>query len=308
MGKQIAVGERMPFFQYDTPYSQRNSFRQLAARQAPLTVVFFSNFGHPVTRHFVRAYAKTFAALQSGGLALVVRSRPDRLAGTVGPDSLPYTLLCDAEGALYAHLDIPQKPAGPLTVSLEAWKILQEARKKGYQAPAGAPQQLPLTLILGADGTVLFCHYGTTFTDVPEDCAAIEALLADLSLARPAAPAPVPACAAGAAPGGLDAAGEASGWTDPAAEPPETVDELLGRASEAPAAQPRRILRAVRPARAAGAGAEAEEEEDTAEFPVSGKRPLGPAKGYPQPGGLYPDAPLEKTMELGYFNDPYGDE
>ena len=32
------------------------------------------------------------------------------------------------------------------------------------------------------DGTVLFCHYGASLTDVPEDCAAIQSLLEEMEL------------------------------------------------------------------------------------------------------------------------------
>ena len=38
-------------------------------------------------------------------------------------------------------------------------------------------------LILDRDGTVLFCHYGASLTDVPEDCAAIQSLLEEMELA-----------------------------------------------------------------------------------------------------------------------------
>ena len=47
-----------------------------------------------------------------------------------------------------------------MSYSLEGWRILREAKKQGYQPVKGAEQQLPLTLILDRDGTVLFCHYG----------------------------------------------------------------------------------------------------------------------------------------------------
>ena len=44
MGKRIKVGEQLPFFQYDTPYSEANSFRtHLLEEQAPLVLVFMSN-------------------------------------------------------------------------------------------------------------------------------------------------------------------------------------------------------------------------------------------------------------------------
>ena len=180
MGKRITVGEKLPFFQYDTPYSAANSFRALLQDQSPLVLVFFSNFGHPVTRTFVSRYAHSRYRLTHGGFAMVVRSDPARLASSVGPRTLPYPLLCDADGVLYDLLDIPVRSGFWRTCSLEAWQILKKARRRGYNAPAGAPQQMPLTLILDAEGRVLFCHYGTSLTDVPADCGAMQELLDEL--------------------------------------------------------------------------------------------------------------------------------
>ena len=148
MGKQIKAGEKLPFFKYDTPYSAANSFRQLLAEHAPLVLVFMSNFGHPITRTFVGRYAATYDELTGGSLALVVRSRADRLARSVGPDTLPYPLLCDADGVLYDLLDIPTRSGALSTYSLEAWQIMRDAKRRGYHSPANGQQQLPLTLVL----------------------------------------------------------------------------------------------------------------------------------------------------------------
>ena len=182
MAGRIQPGDKLPFFRYDTPYSAQNSFRALLEAQAPLVLVFMNNFGHPVTRTFAMRYAATFDQLFDGGFALVVRSRADKLARTIRPDTLPYPLLCDAAGVLYDHLAIPQRSGALTTYSLEALQILHAAKKRGYHPPRDAAQQLPLTLILDADGTVLFCHYGASLTDVPADCAACQALLEELGL------------------------------------------------------------------------------------------------------------------------------
>ncbi len=141
-----------------------------------------ANFGHPITRTFASRYADTYTSLHDGGFALVVRSRADKLARSIGPDTLPYPLLCDAAGVLYEHLSIPTSKSTLMSYSLEGWRILREAKKQGYQPVEGAEQQLPLTLILDRDGTVLFCHYGASLTDVPEDCAAIQSLLEEMEL------------------------------------------------------------------------------------------------------------------------------
>lgn len=182
MGERIAVGEKLPFFLYDTPYSARNRFRDLLAAKSPLVLVFMPNFGHPITRTFASRYAQTYPALRDGALALVVRSRADKLASSIGPDTLPYPLLCDSDGVLYDFLDIPQNSNALMTYSLEGWRILREAKKQGYRSAKGTPQQLPLTLILDTDGTVLFSHYGASLTDVPEDCSAMQSLLEELDL------------------------------------------------------------------------------------------------------------------------------
>lgn len=182
MAGRVAAGDKLPFFLYDTPYSAQNRFRDLLAENAPLVLVFMNNFGYPVTRTFAERYADTFDGLRSGGLAMVVRSRADKLAASIGPDTLPFPLLCDADGVLYDLLDIPQRSGALTAYSLEAWQILREARRNGYKAPKNNLLELPLTLILDADGTVLFAHYGSSLTDVPEDCDAMQALLEELDL------------------------------------------------------------------------------------------------------------------------------
>ena len=146
MGERIAVGDKLPFFVYDTPYSAQNRFRDLLQRKSPLVLVFMANFGHPITRTFASRYANTYGSLRDGGFALVVRSRADKLSRSIGPNTLPYPLLCDAEGVLYEHLDIPQSSSALMTYSLEGWRILRDAKRQGYQAAKGQMQQLPLTL------------------------------------------------------------------------------------------------------------------------------------------------------------------
>ena len=123
--------------------------------------------------------------LTGGSLALVVRSRADRLARSVGPDTLPYPLLCDADGVLYDLLDIPTRSGALSTYSLEAWQIMRDAKRRGYHSPANGQQQLPLTLVLDKDGTVLFSHYGASLTDVPADCGAAQSLMEALDVAKP---------------------------------------------------------------------------------------------------------------------------
>lgn len=184
MSQRIKEGDKLPFFRYDTPYTTQERSRDLLAAHPPLVLVFMNNFGHPITRTFAERYAQTYPALTSGSLAMVVRSQPEKLAVSLRPGSLPFPLLCDPEGVLFDLFEIPRR--NTLTsCSLEGWRILRQARHKGYRPVQGAQQQLPLTLIVDGDGTVLFVRYGTSVTDVPTDCEAMEQLLAALDLVEP---------------------------------------------------------------------------------------------------------------------------
>jgi len=44
MAERIRVGDRLPFFLYDTPYSAGNRFRDLLDAQAPLVLVFMFRY------------------------------------------------------------------------------------------------------------------------------------------------------------------------------------------------------------------------------------------------------------------------
>ncbi len=139
MAERIRVGDRLPFFLYDTPYSAGNRFRDLLDAQAPLVLVFMANFGHPITRTFASRYADTYTSLHDGGFALVVRSRADKLSRSIGPDTLPYPLLCDAAGVLYEHLEHPheQKHADELLAGGLAHPA--RSQKAGLPARQRAP-------------------------------------------------------------------------------------------------------------------------------------------------------------------------
>ena len=179
---RMEQGDKLPMFRYDTPYSAQERLAELLEEQAPLVMVFMNNFGHPITRTFATRYAQTMSQLVDGGFAMVVRSRADRLSGSIRRGTLPYPLICDAEGVLYDYLCIPQRAGALTTYSLEGWQIVRAAKKRGFRPPKNALLSLPLTLILDRTGTVQFVHYGASLTDVPQDCGAMQKLLEELEL------------------------------------------------------------------------------------------------------------------------------
>lgn len=186
MAKRLRAGDVIPEFRFDTPYRPQQSFYELLEGEKPVFLVFLRNFGHPLTRNYIMEYIKSAGSLRSARLVCVVQTRPQTISRAIPEGAMPYELMCDAEGVLYRFFAVPSEKSRMKCFSLKAMKIINEAKKKGFRPRPGEAWQLPLTLLVGPAGRVLLAHYGATLTDLPEDCAAMEELAADLLPALPA--------------------------------------------------------------------------------------------------------------------------
>lgn len=181
MKHRLHPGDHMPEFSYDTPYEPQNSFYALLEQdERPLFLIFLRNFGHPFTRHYIVRYAQTFQQLYSARLVCVVQTRPETIGPHLPKGTMPYPVICDAEGALYDYFEIPRIRGRMRTLSWEGLRILKEAEKQGYQESKEVAQQMPLTLLIASSGEVLLAHYGTSVTDQPESCEAMETVCQEM--------------------------------------------------------------------------------------------------------------------------------
>lgn len=181
MKHRLHPGDHMPEFSYDTPYEPQNSFYALLEQdERPLFMVFLRNFGHPFTRHYIVRYAQTFSQLYSARLVCVVQTRPETIGPHLPKGTMPYPVICDAEGALYDYFEIPRIRGRMRTLSWEGLRILKEAEKQGYQESKEVAQQMPLTLLIAPSGEVLLAHYGASVTDQPESCEAMETVCQEM--------------------------------------------------------------------------------------------------------------------------------
>ena len=168
------AGTSIPRFTFDTPSSPGNDFYALCAGPEPLAMIFLPAFDHPITREYMARYLKTLPDLKGVKLACVVRSSPRQAARLLERRDLPFTVICDAPGVLYNFLGV--ETAGLLNWSFEAQRIIRNAQAKGLLYDRKAPQLLPLTLVIGPEGAILFTHYGRNLTDMPGDCGAVYSL------------------------------------------------------------------------------------------------------------------------------------
>ncbi len=100
MSKRFREGDVIQRFSFDTPYHPANDFYSLCSDEQPVCMVFLRNFGHPITRHYILAYAQDHAQLLDARLVVVVRSDPGTLAKNIPEGVIPFTILCDPEGVL----------------------------------------------------------------------------------------------------------------------------------------------------------------------------------------------------------------
>ena len=150
-------------------------------------MIFLPAFDHPVTREYLTHYLKTCARL---------RGRPAGLRGALlGPDGgaghpgaeFPFPIICDAPGVLYSYLGVEQA-RGLRSWSFAAQRIYKTAKEQGYRYDSSAPQILPLTLVVGHLGKILFIHSGRSQTDLPEDCTAIREIAREVASTLAAGP------------------------------------------------------------------------------------------------------------------------
>lgn len=182
MSAEHLVGTSIPHFTYDTPTTPGADFYTLCEGEQPLVMIFLPGFDHPVSREYITRYLKTLPALKNGRLACVVRSSAEAVAYATKGAEFPFTVICDGTGVLYGFLGVEQA-RGILTWSFAAQRIYKAARDAGYRYDREAPQPLPLTLVVGQAGRILFTHAGRNQTDLPEDCAAIQEIVQAVQLA-----------------------------------------------------------------------------------------------------------------------------
>ena len=175
MKSEHLVGTSIPRFTYDTPSTPGNDFYKLCEGEKPLVMVFLPCFEHPITQNYLTSYLSTLDDLNGVRLACAVRSSPKMVAKAIRNTEFPFPLICDEPGVLYSYLGVEQA-RGILSWSFAAQRIYKSAKEAGCRYDTSAPQLLPLTLVVGKRGKILFTHSGRSQTDLPEDCAAIRRL------------------------------------------------------------------------------------------------------------------------------------
>ncbi len=157
-----------------TPHHPGNDFYALCAGTEPLCMIFLPEFDHPVTREYLTRYLKTLPRLRGVRLACVVRSAPAQWRRLHrGKSFRSHHLRCAG-----CAVQLSGGGAGTRTFELELFcpTHLQKCPGCRLSLRPQCSADLPMTLIVGHEGKILFTHSGRSQTDLPEDCVAIREL------------------------------------------------------------------------------------------------------------------------------------
>ena len=167
----LAVGDTMEDFTYETPFAQGLTLAQTAKKASKTAVVYLRYYGCPVCQFDIRQLAEHYSELTAGGgqILVVLQSDPAGIAETIGPDDLPFDIICDPKGALYVRNAV--LPAQYMMNMIDASSAQKMAlvSQAGIQHGAyeGSELQLPAVFVIDAECKVTYAHYGKTITDIP---------------------------------------------------------------------------------------------------------------------------------------------
>lgn len=177
---RLTVGQTMPDCSFQTLFQGNLSFYD-AVKGKKKTVLFFLRFiGCRISQFDIRNIKANYHLITAaGGQAFaVVQSPVETVRKYYNKDSLPFTIICDPELALYKQFDIqPAKSSEELNsgnTEAKMAEIVKTDLVKG--TPEGEPLQLPAVIVVDEYLKITYAHYGKNVADIPS-VAEIGALL-----------------------------------------------------------------------------------------------------------------------------------
>ncbi len=169
---KVTVGQTMPDFTFETPFEQGRSLAETLGRVSGKTaLVFLRYYGCTLCQYDIHQFAKAHAEITaSGGQMLVVlQSDPQKLAGQMKREDLPFDIICDPSQGLYRQLAIEAAHSMAKMADLKTMGKIAKATTGGFKHGdyEGEELQLPATFVMTDDGTLTYVRYGTSPGDVP---------------------------------------------------------------------------------------------------------------------------------------------
>lgn len=169
---RLHQGNRMPDFQFCTPYEEEGSARELVERGTykRFAFIFLRYYGCTLCQYHMHRYAEQYSEItaKGGGFCVVLQSHPETIRRELGENTLPYTVICDPERRLYEALEIQPAADSSQLMGGDTRAKVQEARKwfthKEYE---GEELQMPAVFVVDRELLLTYVRYGENAGDVP---------------------------------------------------------------------------------------------------------------------------------------------
>lgn len=172
MGK-VRKGQKLKDFTYDTPFEQNVKFSKTVKRVKHETaLVFLRYYGCPLCQLDIHEYAENYEKITKKGdqILVVLQSDPVKLAEQIGPDDLPFDIICDPDRKLYKKFGVKHAltPLGMLGTG--TLPKLLKAKKMGFSHGEyeGVETQLPALIVVGQNRKVKYRKYYKSADAAPD--------------------------------------------------------------------------------------------------------------------------------------------
>lgn len=169
---RLNVGEKLPVFQYDTPFTSGVSISDtVKAVGGKTALVFLRYYGCTLCQLDISEFAAGHEqiAATGGQMLIVLQSAPDGLAKQLNPGDLPFDIVCDPDQTLYKEFEIAPAASMEAMIGEHDMEKIAKAKAAGFTHGEyeGEELQLPAVFVVDSDLTLTYVHYGKTAGDVP---------------------------------------------------------------------------------------------------------------------------------------------
>ena len=169
---RLSEGGVMPDFTFDTPFATGLSLSETVQKTPKTALLFLRYYGCTLCQYEMHLLAENYDQITAAGgqVLVVLQSAPAGIAEQIGPDSLPFTIICDPQAALYEKFGI--QPAASMAKMADAGTMVKiaKATAAGYKHGAyeGNELQLPASFVVDRERRISYAHYGKSAGDTPD--------------------------------------------------------------------------------------------------------------------------------------------
>jgi len=169
---KIIAGQKMPDFAFNTPFETGRALAETARRTGGKTaLVFLRYYGCTLCQYDIHQFAAQHDKIAAAGgqMLVALQSDPEKLAGELTKESLPFDILCDPGQNLYKEFDIAPAESQAKMADAATMGKIAKAKLAGFKHGdyEGDELQLPAVFVVDPELNVTYAHYGKTVSDIP---------------------------------------------------------------------------------------------------------------------------------------------